>query len=457
MGKDAKWITPYEEGKPQKIIPAELAFYIKNNLDYYFVKNNLGDKPFIYVYIKDKGVYQYVSENEFKAFIKELIPYQLIKMRDVDEVYRNLETDISKIIEEDKFNSDENIINFQDGILFLDTMQLKAHSPEYLCTIQIPSKYLDIENSPETCPVFNKYILHLIGNDMEKYDILMQYMGLCISNIYGFRAKKTLFLVGKGNTGKSQIKKLIECILGAKNISTTDLHDLAEKFGTSTIYQKRLAGCNDMSYQKINDMNIFKAATGGDKIMFEFKGKTAFAALFKGVFWFNCNELPLFGGDKGDWVYERIMPITCGEPVPEEERDPHLFEKMWKEKDTIIRIALCYLLDLINNKFKFKLPKDSLNRVDDYKTRNNTLLSFINECCEVNIEGNIAVRTTKADFKKMYYRWCDINNAGKGKLKLREIEEILETKYHETYGIYNGYKVLNNIKVKPEEREDLGF
>lgn len=453
---DKPWLTPYQENKPRKVIPAELAEYIRRGLYYYFIKNNVADKPFIFVYNKEKGVYQNVSENQFKSFIKHFIPYNMVKMKDVNEVFANIETDNDKIIDEELFNADENIINFEDGILDIRTMELKPHSPDILSTIQIPAKYMEIEKSSANAPVFEKYMLHLVDNDMEKYDIIMQYMGLCISNIYGFRTKKVLFLVGEGNTGKSQIKKLIENILGNENISTTDLKELNERFGTSSIYQKRLVGCNDMSYQRISDMSLFKALSGGDKIMFEFKSKNSFPALFKGALWFNCNELPLFGGDKGEWVYERILPINCGKAVPENERDPHLFEKMWEEKNTIIRIALYYLQVLIANDFRLNIPKDSKSKLNEYKTRNNTLLSFIEECCEVDIEGTIYGRTKKTDFKKAYYKWCDINNNGKGKLKTKEIEEILEDKYKEDYGIYNGYKVLNNVKVIGEEAEALG-
>lgn len=453
---DKPWLTPYQENKPRKVIPAELAEYIRKGLHYYFVNSSVTDKPFIYVYNKEKGVYQNISENQFKSFIKSFIPYTLVKMKDVAEVFSNIQTDNEKIIDEDLFNSDEKIINFEDGILDITTMELKSHSPNVLSTIQIPAKYEDIKNSATSAPTFEKYMLHLVDGDMEKYDIIMQYMGLCISNIYGFRTKKVLFLVGEGNTGKSQIKKLIENILGNENISTTDLKQLNERFGTSSIYQKRLVGCNDMSYQRISDMSLFKSLTGGDKIMFEFKSKTSFPALFKGAFWFNCNELPLFGGDKGEWVYERILPINCGHAVPEEERDPHLFEKLWEEKNTIIRMALYYLQILIKNNFKFKIPKDSTGKLDEYKTRNNTLLSFIEECCEINIEGTIYGRTRKSDFKKVYYKWCDINNNGKGKLKAKEIEEILEGKFKENYGLSNGYKVLNNIKIIQEEAEALG-
>lgn len=452
IGTD-RWIISSKNGQ-KRVITSELAEHIKKDLHYYFVKSGGSDKPFVYVYWN--GVYKNMPENEFKAIIKKYIPYDLVKMREIDEVYRNLQADF-RGVDHELFNMDENVINFEDGILDLKTMELKPHTPELLSTIQIPSKYEDIKNSPATAPIFNKYMMRLLDNDLEKYDIMMQYLGLCISNIYGYRTKKALFLVGEGNTGKSQIKKIVEKILGNGNISTTDLQQLNERFGTSSIYQKRLSGCNDMSYQRVTDMSTFKSITGGDQIMYEFKGRTPFFGTHKGVLWFNCNKLPLFGGDKGDWVYERILPIYCGKTIPESERDPFLFEKIWEEKDTIIRIALFYLKKLVDNKFKFKIPKDSYLKLDDYKVRNNTLLTFIDECCEVDLEGFHIKRTTKGDFKNIYYKWCDVNNSGKGKLKLKEIEEIIETRYNEKYGIYNGYKVLNNIRVKREEREDLGF
>ena len=80
-----------------------------------------------------------------------------------------------------------------------------------------------------------------------------------------------------------------------------------------------------MSYQTIIDMSLFKALTGGDVISCEYKNKDIFSFLYKGVLWFNCNKLPLFGGDKGDWVYDRMLLIHCGKSIPENERDPRAF------------------------------------------------------------------------------------------------------------------------------------
>lgn len=449
----SSWITIDDKGK-YKIIVTELSQFLKDNLNYIFVKNGPGETPFMYVYMN--GYYRYVTEDEFKGAIKQFIPYQLVKMKEINEIYQDIKTSLRSVSHEE-LNTDENIINFQDGLLYLDTMELKPHTPEILSTIQIPANYKDVESSPALSPVFDKYMEHLLDGDVVKYELIMQYLGLAISNVYGYRTKKALFLVGEGNTGKSQIKKMAEQLLGTSNICNIDLEKLNEKFGTGSIYQKRLSGCNDMSFQRVADMSIFKSITGGDEILFEFKFKSSFTSLHKGVLWFNCNKMPLFGGDKGDWVYERIIPIYCGKPVPEEDRDAHLFEKMWKEKDTIIRVAISYLKKLIKNNYKFTLPEDSKKYLERYKIENNTLLSFIEECCLTGENLSTVRRTRKNDFKKAYYKWCDINNNGKGKLKLRDIEETIEKKYKEDYGIADGYKVLNKIKLSREAEKDLGL
>ena len=135
-----------------------------------------------------------------------------------------------------------------------------------------------------------------------------------------------------------------------------------------------------------------------------------------------------------------------------------LFDKMWKEKNSIINLSLQHLRKLIDNKFKFVLPEDTISRLKVYKTRNNTLLSFIEECCDVNLEGfDNKDRLLKSDFKKAYYRWCDLNNCTKGKLKLNDIDETLEIKFDEKYIIIRGYKYMKNIRIREEAKNELGI
>ena len=53
--------------------------------------------------------------------------------------------------------------------------------------------------------------MHTLTNgDARLQQLLLEFIGACISNIKGWRMKKALFLVGDGNTGKSQLKSLVE-------------------------------------------------------------------------------------------------------------------------------------------------------------------------------------------------------------------------------------------------------
>lgn len=82
-------------------------------------------------------------------------------------------------------------------------MQLEPHSPKYLCTIQIPCDWS--ENDPET-PVYDNFIKTLTDGDGFKQLFLEQFIGVAISNVRGYRMKKVLFLVGKGNTLFAEFK-----------------------------------------------------------------------------------------------------------------------------------------------------------------------------------------------------------------------------------------------------------
>ena len=76
--------------------------------------------------------------------------------------------------------------------------------------------------------------------------------------------KKALFLVGDGDTGKSQLKSLVERLLGKGNFIGIDLKEIEARFGTGAIYGTRLAGSSDMSFLSVDELKTFKKITGGD-------------------------------------------------------------------------------------------------------------------------------------------------------------------------------------------------
>lgn len=458
---DATSNVPWIILEKEKLVfkPMILSMFLKfskydeqTGFNYILVKssNTMSESFSIYTY--ENGVYRRKMYPEFKEKIRKYIPQTLKTSKNVNEVFDDLIAD-DRFVDDMELNTNEDIINFKDGILNIKTMELLPHSHKYLTTIQIPANYRDIANAGDDAPVFDKYINTLCSGDTDSIKILMQCMGLCISNIYGYRTKKALFLIGKGDTGKSQIKKLIETFLGQSNISTADLVTLNSRFGKSAMYGKRLVGCGDMSYENIRELDIFKQATGGDHISIEFKNGGFVDYVFKGFMWFNCNDLPQFGGDKGKHVYERIIPVVCKNIIKEEDKDKMLFDKMMLEKNVIIKRSLEALKELIENDYKFNVTEDMKKTLKRYETDNNTLLQFIEECCE--LKGDMKARTKRSTFYGCYDAWCKKYNNGKGKVGNVTAKKILLDNFGEDFKLSGGIWYMDKIVVIPQVQEDL--
>lgn len=284
-------------GEPYIVTPL-LARYVREHLNYILVRDN--GKQGLLKYVYENGCYRLYSNDMFMGIIKQCIAdydEELVKMSKVTEALQHITTDLNYISQE-KLDGDEGLINFKNGLLRVtetDTV-LIPHTPTVYSTIQIPC---DWTGKPEPTPVFDAYMCTLTNGDKAVEQLLLEFMGVCISNIKGWRMKKALFLVGDGDTGKSQLKSLVERLLGKGNFIGIDLKEIEARFGTGAIYGTRLAGSSDMSFLSVDELKTFKKITGGDSLYAEFKGQQAFEFTYNGLLWFCMNRLPKFGGDNG--------------------------------------------------------------------------------------------------------------------------------------------------------------
>lgn len=186
LPNNCPWIKVEEEPRKEgsdkvvrkySIVPMELSYWFKNNMKYIFVRTQDSSSSLIYVF--SDGYYKMVSNEQFKGFIKNFIPYQLRTSRTINEIFFDLTTDVN-CVNSELLNSNENIINFQDGLLNIHTGELIPHTPDILSTIQIPANYLDVVNSNGASPVFDNYINTLCDGDTESIDLLLQ----CIRAYY---------------------------------------------------------------------------------------------------------------------------------------------------------------------------------------------------------------------------------------------------------------------------------
>ena len=447
--------------KGLRVVPPLLAKHFRENQRYIFAKDSAkgGVNRFVYM----DGYYQLCSDEMFKGIIKGYIceyDETLVRMADVNEVFSNLSTDL-KFVAYEELNADEDIINFTNGLLRLSDMTLLPHSADVLSTVQIPCAWA---GKPTPTPNFDAYIFTLANHDTTIEQLLLEFMGATLSNIKGWRMKKSLFLKGKGDTGKSQLKSLAERLLGRGNFISIDLKDLEARFGTANLYNKRLAGSSDMSFMTVDELKVFKKATGGDSLWGEFKGQNGFEFVYNGLLWFCMNRLPKFGGDDGQWVYDRIIQVDCLNVIPLDKQDKQLLDKMFAEREGIVYRSIMALKRVIANGYRFSEPDSVIQARADYRAENNTIIAFWNECMVRRPNAKIEDGCTTSRVYNVYKAWCSDNNNGfyKNMKEFRaEVCALLGVEKHDSLTVrrnvgqfYVGYTLCSQVKVAYERAYD---
>lgn len=407
------------------LLPSLLAQYIRETIPFFLVQNSSKQATMVFVY--ENGVYKSYDKQMMLGKIKEPVEafdIELVSMPKITEVYNQLISDRSRVMEK-TLNEDEHLINFRNGLLEVtpDGLVLYQHSPEIKSTIQIPC---DWNGKGTETPVFDAYLDTLTNHDEAVKKLLLEYIGMCISNVKGWRPKKVLFLVGPGDSGKSVIKALVERILGDENYMAIDLQEIEARFGTGMIYGVRLAGSSDMSYMTVNELKTLKRLTGGDGIFAEDKGTKGFGYTYNGLLWFCMNRLPKFGGDDGRWVYERIMIVNCSNVVPKEKQDRELLDKLYAEMDGIVYKAVEALQNVMVNGYRYSEPESVIQAREAYRRENNTVIAFFTECmCERKNPKTDPMNTVTAVYSA-YLAFCRDNGYKYPKKRIEFRDTLME-------------------------------
>ena len=375
---DAPFFVTVNERGVERVNKGLLAAYCRKNLAYVIIKE-LDGTAFKYVY--DSGVYRLCSDETFMGYIKRYVmDYKdsLVRMSDISDAAKQISSDLN-FTAMDAMNSDEDRINLLNGILNIRTLKLELHKKTFLSTVQLPVKWTqeDIQT-----PVFDRFMNDLTSGNEAVKDLLLQYIGAILSNVRSRRFKKALFLYGKGNTGKSQLRNLVEMILGGKNCTSISLKQLETQFGAFGLYGKRLAGSADLKDGEVPDLGTFKEVTGGDVIHTDVKFHTGIDFRFNGFLWFCMNSLPSFGGDQGEWVYDRIMPVECSNVIPKEKQDKYILDKMYEERDGIFRKAILAFREIYLGSCEFTEPMEVAAWRMKFKQENNDVRLFWDSCME---------------------------------------------------------------------------
>lgn len=333
------------------------------------------------------GYYKHMDKNAVKAKISDYIPDTLTNDNLLNNVYNLMLADSDHMANEKDFNTNEKYINFKNGLYNIDTKALEPHNANILYTRQVNTEYIEGSTITEY-HTFTKFIRDLCksadgGIDWQAYKALQEVAGLAISNIYGHKTKKAVFLYSPvGNTGKSQFLGLLGHLIGQENITNIPLQNMNEdkgRFAFANAGLVRLIMNGDQSKADIKDSSTFKSVTGGDAIKVEAKGKDIKALVFKGLVIIACNDLPYIADDKGEHIYRRMYIVPCTHTIVEKERDPDILNKMIKELPAIVNWAIEGLHRLKANNYNFTEIAAGNQYIEDYRKNSDTVFGFLSD------------------------------------------------------------------------------
>lgn len=409
----------------------------------------------IFAYSSKKGVYIQLTDSSFGSIVCDMVPEVMFNTSVKSNAFAAVKSHIRKKV---KMNENEGIINFKNGMLILETMELVPHDAKYLSSVQINCDW-NPKAKPRTHS-FDKFMDTFCNKETnpESFEntkeMLMRFFGMAISNVKGYRLKKGLFVVGQGNTGKTLLKTLCERIIGSEYVINLDLQALESRWGTGNCFNKRVVGSNDQSFSNLKDLTKFKQLTGGDNLFAEHKGKDGFTFVFNGVIWICGNQMPRFSGDKGKHLYERLMiyePLTV---IPPNQRDKHLIDKMLQEKEYVVRLVVEALVRMIKEDYSVPESSVMIEKRNQHEIENDTLLSFIDECCVKGDQVKDYKLVSTRMFYDIYKSWCN-DNYGYiyGKQELRKT--LVNMDLGETKKTNKG-RYYMNITITDEGLDEYG-
>lgn len=272
------------------------------------------------------------------------------------------------------------VINVKNGTLVIDSdgnVVMHEHSPEFLCRNTININY-------DPTVDYTDFVKEMFGDHVspEDIDVMQKYAGQCL---FGWNVSQTILLIsGEAGTGKSNIVRLLEMILGRGNYEGLRTSMLDRPFETSRFEGKSLLVASDQYSDALmkKGAHMLKTLTGGDEGTTERKGENEHA-MIKGVFnviMVSNPDLALsLDDDHVAWA-RRIRPVKY---VGEAPRDPdRLFVEhmLAKNSKQILKWMVDGAIALRGDGDKINPPPEMALRIDELIQEADACYAFVKNC-----------------------------------------------------------------------------
>lgn len=280
-----------------------------------------------------------------------------------------------------------NLANFQNGTLHLivnGDVTFEPHDRENWCMSVLPHDCPALDAQAPPTPLFDAWTERLWpepGKRAGNVSLVFELMGSCFAPCN----PNITFFVGKSNSGKSTLVKLMVHLVNLRNTCQVQLCDM-KGFALEAMVNKLVNFDTELELNRpIQDVMVKKIV---DRSPFNIdrKFKKQVSGFLPAVHFFAANDLPPTLDGASQAYGRRIIVVKTDAPLKPGEATPNFERVLWEKEGAGLLIrALQGLRALHARDGAFTVPQGSAEMVREMETRSDLVEEFLDEVNENEI------------------------------------------------------------------------
>lgn len=284
-------------------------------------------------------------------------------------------------VQPEELDRDPMLLACKNGTLDLRRGDLLPPNPNDLLT-----KCINVDYDPNAeCPLWEKFLFRIMAGDLDLVSFIQRLIGHALTG--DATGKYMVFMYGpKGNNGKSTLVEAIMRLLGPYAMkSPTEMVMAKSHRGGIPNDIARLRGVrftvtNEVDEGMTLSESVIKDLTGNDTLTARFMRAEFFDFTPTHKLWIYGNHRPeIRGTDTAIWDRVKLIPFDV--EIPKSERDPLMLDKLTAELPGILAWAVRG--NMLWQRQGISAPEIVTKATGEYRTDQDTIGQFINDCCEV--------------------------------------------------------------------------
>lgn len=318
----------------------------------------------------------------------------------------------------------EGLINFENGVLDLQTMEMNFHTPEYGFKYVLPFDY----DPSADCPMFKQFLQEVTLGREDLISVLIEFMGYALAGVDPQLGQKALILYGDGSNGKSVFIEILRALAGDDNYSTLSMGNEVNKLENRYQLQGKLFNVSEETpTNAMVESSVFKALVSGGEVQARKLYCDPFSMRNYAKIIMACNELPR-SFDLSHGMLRRLLIVPFDATFTKANRDIHIVTKLKEELSGIFNLAMSgYHRFIKQDGFSDSTVVESA--VENYVNENDSVQNFIMDECAIQPSYKVAV----GQLYTAYSFYCDSGNLkALNKLKFgKRMKQLLQHRYQQ--------------------------